>query len=282
MIQTDAAINRGNSGGPLLNVRGEVVGINTMIISNESQGNIGIGFAVPINRVRDLLPQLRAGKVVRGRLGVSISRFAMTEQDARDLGLPKVGGAIVSRLDEDGPAKAAGIKVEDVIVEFNGKPVKDDNALVEMVTHTTPGTTVPVKLYRDRKLMTINVTVGEVDLALETEQQANAAPQQPRTARPQSRDTAFGMQLQEITPEISRQLGLAPGKGGAVVVGLTPLGAAARDGIQERDVILSVNGKVTTTVDQVGAALDQVPAATRARIVVLRNGVETLVQVRKR
>jgi serine protease Do len=284
MIQTDAAINRGNSGGPLLNIRGEVIGINTMILSDQSGGNIGVGFAVPINKVRDLIPQLRQGKVVRGRLGVSVSRYAMTDSDAKDLGLPQPEGALVSSLDADGPAKVAGVKVGDVIVEFNGKAVKNSDDLVSMVTHTTPGTTVPLKIFRDKKPMTLNAKVGELDLEQENAPQtAPGTPQRVRPeVRPQTKDSDFGMRLQEITPDVARDLGIAAGKGGAVVTSLDPRGAAARDGLQQGDVILSVNGRTTTTVDQVSQALDQVEAGTRARIVVLREGSETLVQVRKR
>ena len=124
MIQTDAAINRGNSGGPLLNLRGEVIGINTMIVSDQGGGNVGVGFAVPINTVRDLLPQLREGKVVRGRIGVQVDRRPITAQDAEDLGLPSTSGAEVTQL-TDGPAKAAGVRVGDVIVEYNGRPVQE-------------------------------------------------------------------------------------------------------------------------------------------------------------
>jgi serine protease Do len=284
MIQTDAAINRGNSGGPLLNIRGEVIGINTMILSDQSGGNIGVGFAVPINKVRDLLPMLRQGKVVRGRLGVSVSRYAMTESDAKDLGLAQPAGALVSSLDAEGPAKAAGVKVGDVIVEFNGKAVKNSDDLVSMVSHTTPGTTVPLKIYRDKKAVSLNVKVGELDLEQENAQQTvREAPSRQRdTAPPAAKDTDFGMRIQEITPQIARELGITAGKGGAVIQSVDPRGAAARDGLQQGDVILSVNGRATTTVDQVSQALDQVESGTRARVVVLREGSETLVQVRKR
>src|SRR6202035_4937840 len=139
MLQTDAAINPGNSGGPLLNIRGEVIGINTAIISNDrSAGNIGIGFAVPINTVRELLPQLRAGKVVRGRIGVQVG--VVPREAFEDFGLKSRTGALVQQVVSGGASAKGGIMPGDVIVEYNGRPVPNRDALVKMVIATTPGT----------------------------------------------------------------------------------------------------------------------------------------------
>ncbi len=129
MIQTDAAINRGNSGGPLLNVRGEVVGINTAIISDQSGGNIGIGFAVPINTVKEVLPGLRGGKVIRGRIGVKVSSTVMSEADAREYGLSQPGAVIVD-VTKGGPAGSAGMKPDDIVLSFSGKPVRRSEELI--------------------------------------------------------------------------------------------------------------------------------------------------------
>src|SRR5499427_7521393 len=138
MLQTDAAINPGNSGGPLLNIRGEVIGINTAIISNgRTEGNIGIGFAVPINTVRDLLPQLREGKVIRGRIGVTVS--AVPREAYEDFGLKSRTGAVVGSVLGGGAAQKGGIEPGDVIVEFNGRPVPNRDELVKMVVATKPG-----------------------------------------------------------------------------------------------------------------------------------------------
>ncbi len=281
LIQTDAAINSGNSGGPLLNIRGEVVGINTMIVSNQNGGgNIGIGFAVPINTVRDLLPSLREGKVVRGRIAVQVSRLPMTPELAEDLGLPGVSGVLVSTVD-DGPAKDAGIKPGDVITEFNGVQVGTSGELVERVMRTRPGTTVPVEIYRDKKAMTLSVTVAELDLEAEQAAVAGDTP----SARPDRREpieTGFGMEIEDLTPGIARQLGVPTGRGGAVISRVDPRGAAGQQGLIRGDVILSVNGQATGTLDEVADALDAVPTGRTARVIVWRQGREVLVLVGKR
>ena len=142
LIQTDAAINRGNSGGPLFNVRGEVVGVNVAMLG----ANVGIGFAVPINTVRALLPQLRKGKVVRGQLGVQLHGGPLLEDEADELGLPKATGAIVMRVDDGSAADSAGVKAGDVILEIDGKPVADTRDLLARTASTAPGTRVTVKI----------------------------------------------------------------------------------------------------------------------------------------
>ena len=163
MLQTDAAINPGNSGGPLLNVRGEVVGINTAILSTGSTGgNVGIGFAVPINVVRELLPQLQSGKVTRGRIGVSVR--PLPKETAMSLGLPQRQGALVAAVDRDGPAARAGLQPGDVIVEFNGQPIRNSDELVRLVATTAPGTQATLKVVRDKRSMNLRVTVDELQL----------------------------------------------------------------------------------------------------------------------
>jgi serine protease Do len=282
MIQTDAAINRGNSGGPLLNIRGEVIGINTMILSDsQGGGNLGVGFAVPINTVRDLLPQLRTGKVVRGRIGVAVNPRPLSKEYADDLGLPSTAGAEITTVDSTGPAHDAGIHVGDVIVEFNGKPVKNSSDLVSMVTHTAPGTSVPVRVIRDKKPMSLNVKVEELDLSQEQAPRTsdargnNSAPQQPK-------DTAFGMTIQDLSSRDRTELQVPAGRGGAVVTDVTPYGPAAQAGIQEGDVILQVQGQATHTLDDVSKGLDSIVAGRTARIIVWRQGQEMLLQIRKR
>jgi serine protease Do len=280
MIQTDAAINKGNSGGPLLNIRGEVIGINTAILS-DGGGNVGIGFAVPINTVRDILPQLRQGKVVRGLIGVNVSRIPMTLEDAKELyGLPGVMGAVVHDVVPAGPAATAGIKASDVITEFNGRPVKASGDLVSMVTATAPGTTVPVKIVRGGKTQTLNVKVGELNVDAEQQQAAASAPARPGPSQP--KDTGFGMRVEPITPDISQQLHLPKGKGGAVVTDVDPSGAAALGQVLPGDVILAVNNQEVSSVDAVTQALDRVAIRRTAGLLIWRDGQEEYVQMRKR
>jgi len=287
-IQTDAAINPGNSGGPLLNLRGEVIGVNSMILTNgprgfdgqPSGGNIGVGFAIPINTVRDLLPQLEKGKVTRGRLGVRIGQVSTA--DRADLGVPESGGAMVSQVD-DGPARDAGMKVQDVIIEFNGKPVKNSNDLVSLVSRTTPGTTVPVRVIRDKKAMTLNLKVAELNL--DDEQPTQVARQEDNTSEP--KDTGFGMSVQGLTARDARALQIPEGRGGAIVTDVTAFGPASGN-VLPKDVILSVQGVAVRSVDEVQRALDAVPAGRNARIVVwrvdpnTRRGTETLAIIRKK
>ena len=159
-IQTDASVNPGNSGGPLVNLRGEVVGINTAIVSNTG-ANIGIGFALPINLVKELLPQLKkAGKITRGWLGVNTQR--LTPEIAESLGINGVHGALVSEVSKDGPAHRAGIRPADVIIEFDGHPVKDARALPLIVAREPVDRKTQVKILRDKKQLTLNVTIGEL------------------------------------------------------------------------------------------------------------------------
>jgi serine protease Do len=277
MIQTDAAINRGNSGGPLLNIRGEVVGMNTQIVS-DGGGNLGIGFAVPINTIRDVLPQLMKGKVTRGRIGVSVDPTPMTKSDVDELGLSSASGALVKEI-PDGPAKKAGIRIGDVIVEFNGKPVKGSRDLVAMVTATAPGTTVPVKVMRAKKALTINVTVDELNL--DVERDSPVQEMAPGLKPDEPTETGFGFSVEGVTANQARRLNLPSGTGGAIVSDVDPAGAAARGGIVPGDVITEINGQKVTSLDQVTKALTALGDRT-ARIVVFRDGREVLALVRKR
>jgi serine protease Do len=279
MIQTDAAINRGNSGGPLLNVRGEVVGMNTQIVSDMGGGNLGIGFAVPVNTIRDILPQLMKGKVVRGKIGVLVDTNPLTRGDAEDLGVPAGVGALISEVNE-GPARKAGIRRGDVVVEFNGKPVKNSSELVGMVTRTAPGTTVPVKIIRAKKLQTVNVTIDELDI----DSERNVPETQLQEPEPVEapKETGFGMTIEGLTAAYSRQLKLPQGTTGALVSDVEPAGAAARAGLRPGDVIVEVNDQKVGSVDQVTRALDAVAAGRTARIVVFRGGREVMLLVRKK
>ena len=158
-LQTDAPINQGNSGGALINSTGELIGINSQILST-SGGNIGIGFAIPSNMARNVMDQLiKTGKVHRGQLGVGIQ--PMTPELAQQFGLSETRGVLVNTVAENGPAAKAGIRRGDVIVAFNGKPVSDGNTLRNQIAGTLPGTEVKLTIVRDKREQEIPVTLGE-------------------------------------------------------------------------------------------------------------------------
>ena len=275
VLQTDAAINPGNSGGPLLNLRGEVIGVNTAIYSNGGAmggaGNIGIGFAIPINTIRDVLPGLRTGKITRGRIGVSVRPVSPDEVDA--LSLKDRRGAIVAQV-PPGPAATAGIEPGDVIVEFNGKPVNKSDDLPQIVAATAPGTTVPVKVIRDGKERTFNVRVDELSLDAEANRQSDATEPGGDTG------AGFGITLNNVTPEMARQFELPASARGAVVTEVDPDSPAARV-LQPGDVILQVNRRPVTNANEASTALRAVPSGRAVGMLIMRRGQEQFVTVRK-
>jgi serine protease Do len=279
VLQTDAAINPGNSGGPLLNARGEVIGINTAIYSNQNMmgggaGNIGIGFAIPINTVRDVLPGLRSGKITRGRIGVQIQ--PITPEVAEALGLKDRKGALVMTVPKGGPADSAGVKPGDVIIEFSGKPVAKSDDLVQQVVATAPGTTVPLKLLRDGKQVTLSVKVEALDLEAETNQQSSNN----NGGGPSDTASGFGITLNNITPDVARRLELPAGSRGAVVTEVDPDGPAARS-LRAGDVILQVNRQPVATASEASQVLRAVPAGRTVAMRILRAGEEQFVTIRK-
>jgi serine protease Do len=257
-IQTDASINPGNSGGPLLNLRGEVVGINTAIFSRTG-GNIGIGFAIPINLVKEVLPQLRGkGKVTRGYLGVLIQK--VTPEIAESLGMEKGYGALVANVSKEGPADKAGVKVGDVITEFDGKEVKDSGDLPIIVARTTVDKKVRMKVLRDKKEIVLGVAVGE----LKDEEVVAAAPEKGE----------LGLTVQRLTPQIAESLGLEKAEG-VVVTAVEPSSAADEAGIRRGDIILEVDRKAVRNVDEYKKAVAGVRKG-RGVLFLVRRGDSTL------
>ena len=276
VLQTDAAINPGNSGGPLLNVRGEVIGINTAIYTDiRQQGNIGIGFAIPSNTVRELLPQLRNGKITRGRIGVQVQQ--VEREDVDEFGLKERIGAVVAAVSPNGPAARAGIEPGDVIIAFNGKPVKSRDELVAMVVATKPGATVPVRVVREKQERTLNVTVEELDLETEAPARARGGREpepEPETSR------GFGITLENVTPDIQRRLQL-DNASGAVITNVEPGSPAARRLLQPGDVIIRVGNTPINNVTEAVRELNRVPSGGTAFLRVIRQGQELFVSVRK-
>jgi len=257
-IQTDASINPGNSGGPLINMRGEVIGINTAIFSRTG-GNIGIGFAIPINLVKELLPQLRGkGKVTRGYLGVLIQK--VTPDIAESLGMDKGYGALVANVSKDGPAEKAGVKVGDVIVEFDGLAIKDSGDLPIIVARTPVEKKVRMKVLRDKKEVVLNVSVGE----LKDEEIVASAPEKGE----------LGLTVQRLTPQMAESLGLERSEG-VVVTAIEPGSAAEEAGIRRGDVILEVDRRAVRTLDEYKKAL---AGARKGRgvLFLVRRGESTL------
>jgi serine protease Do len=281
MLQTDAAINPGNSGGPLLNVRGEVVGMNTAIYTDQRSANIGIGFATPMNAIRDLLPQLRNGKVVRGVIGVEVSRDHLTTDTAKAFGLPGTSGAVIIKVTPNGPSEKGGMLPGDVVVEFNGKTVKDSDSLVAMVVSTKPGTSVPLVVYRNNQRKTLNVTVDELDLdAEQTRSARRGSGNAPESAPPTT--TGFGMTLDQITPEIARRMDLPANAGGAIVSDVDRNSPAANGGVLPGDVILEVNRQKVANVSQVTRELQKVQLGQPAFMLVWREGNNIFLTMTKR
>jgi serine protease Do len=237
-IQTDASINPGNSGGPLINLRGEVIGINTAIFSRTG-GNMGIGFAIPINLAKELLPQLRGkGKVTRGYLGVLIQK--VTPEIAESLGMERGYGALVANVSKDGPADKAGVKVGDVIVEFDGKEVKDSAELPIIVARTTVDKKVSMKVLRDKKEVTLNVAVGE----LKDEEVVASVPEKGE----------LGLTVQKLTPQLAENLGLDKADG-VVVTAVEPGSAGDEAGVRRGDVIVEVDRKPVRGVEDYRKAI---------------------------
>ena len=280
VIQTDAAINPGNSGGPLLNVRGEVVGINTAIYADaRQQGNLGIGFAIPINVVRELLPQLRNGKVTRGVIGVAVQDVPLNA--LAEFGLKERRGALVGSVSNGGPADKAGIEPGDIIIEFNGKPVQRRDQLVSLVVATKPGTSVPVKIIRDKQERSLNVTINELDLENENTRAARRSTDDPDVEEA----AGFGMELSPLTSQAARSLRLPPDTEGVLVSEVEVGSAAQRAGISRGDIIVQVNRRPVTSPQEANRALAQVPSGGTAFLLVLRNGPngaqENFVTIRK-
>jgi serine protease Do len=256
-LQTDAAINRGNSGGPLFNMAGEVVGINTAIYS-PTGGSIGIGFAVPSSLAGPIVAQLREfGRTRRGWLGVNIQ--TVTDEIAESLGLSKARGALVARVTDKGPAEKAGIQSGDVVLRFDGKDVTDMRRLPRIVAETAVGKSVKVEVWRRNQSVLLDVMLGELE---ENEQQAAAPPQRarPQQAAPATVD-ALGMQLSAITPELREKFQVPASSKGVLITKVDEGSTAGERGLRIGDVIVEV---AQQEVSQPGQVLDKVQEARRA------------------
>jgi serine protease Do len=259
-IQTDAAINRGNSGGPLFNMRGEVVGINTAIYS-PTGGSIGIGFSIPSNLARGIVRQIAdSGRVRRGWLGVNIQQ--MTDEIAESLGLAGgTRGALVSRAMDGAPAAAAGIRSGDVILRFNNQDVREMRNLPRIVAETSVGTSVPVVVWRDGREETLQVTLGE--LPQDVQQAAAPAQQAPRGDRPLEL-SGLGLRVAGVTPELRERFRLRPDARGVVVTEVAPNTPAAERELRPGDIILEVQQERVATPQELQERIERLRRQGRA------------------
>ena len=242
-IQTDASINPGNSGGALINLHGSLIGINTAILSGEGGGNQGIGFAIPINLVRNVMDQLvEHGKVTRGYLGVHIQD--VTPALAKQFGLNQGGGVLISDVAPDTPAAKAGLKSGDVVTEANGQPVNAANQLQVQISQMAPGTAVRLKIWREGTSRDFTVALGEL-------------PEKAEQAEPgQSSEGALeGVEVQNLSPDVAEQLNLPAGTKGVVVTQVDPSSPAAAAGLDRGMVIQEVNHKPANNISQYKQAL---------------------------
>jgi serine protease Do len=267
-LQTDASINRGNSGGPMFNTNGEVIGINTAIFSPmASGGSVGIGFAIPSNMAKSVVAQLKDhGRARRGWLGVRIQ--GVTDDIAESIGLDKPRGALIASVSDKGPAQVAGIQAGDVVLTFDGKDVTDMRRLPKIVAETPIDKSVKVTIWRKKKEQSFDVKVGELQ---ETEQQAALQPnQQQQPAQPPgSTVKALGLSLASASPELKQKFSLADETSGVVITEVAGDSPAAEKGIRPGDVIIEVAQEEVKDPAKVAQKVDEARKAGRKSILML-------------
>jgi serine protease Do len=262
-IQTDAAINKGNSGGPLFNLKGEVVGINTAIFS-PSGGSVGIGFSVPANTAKNVIDQLlKYGETRRGWLGVKIQSVTPDIADSMNLDRPR--GALVADVTAAGPAEKAGIQSGDVVVEFNGRPVNSMRDLPKIVAETEIGKQVPVKLLRKGQEINVTAEVGRLD---DNEKLASADPAKPGQAAP-AVVTVLGMTVSSMTDELRTKYTVDADIKGAVITEVASEGAAAEKRLEPGDVITEAGEKEVQGAADISARIEEAQKANKNSILLL-------------
>jgi serine protease Do len=267
-IQTDAAINRGNSGGALIDTRGDLVGINTAILSGETGGNQGIGFAIPANLAKNIMDQiLKSGKVTRGYMGILPQE--LTPDLAKSFGVSTTHGVAVANVVNDSPAAKAGLKVGDVILAVNGTNVEDVNSFRLQIAGFAPGTTVHLKVDRSGQTMDVAVTLGTFDLEAE-----NKGANEPNVPGGGEKGALKGLSVQGLTPDLRDQLQVPAGTQGVVVTDVDPDSAASAAGLQQGDIIMQVNRKPVNSVSDFNNAV-RAGASRESTLLLVKRGQGT-------
>jgi serine protease Do len=267
-IQTDASINRGNSGGALIDTRGDLVGINTAILSGETGGNQGIGFAIPANMARNVMDQImKNGKITRGKLGIYPQE--LTPEMAKAFGIPNARGVAIAQVEPNSPAQKAGLKVGDVITAVNGSPADDVNAFRLEVAGFAPNTTINLKVERNGQTLNVPVTLGELDL--EAENKGDRESNQPGGGE---KGALKGVSVQALTPDLRQQLQTPEGTQGVVITDVDPDSAASAAGLQQGDIIVQVNRKPVASVSEFNAAVN-VGVSRESTLLLIKHGQGT-------
>jgi serine protease Do len=270
LIQTDVAINPGSSGGPLLNLQGQVIGINVAVLDAMDGSNIGIGFAIPINTVKEVLPRLRNGDIVRGRLGVKFHAGPILEDEARELGLPAAAGALVKSVEASSAAGHSGLRPGDVIVAIDGHPVGQTRDLVTRTSELRPGTCVTLDIVRNGQRFTRNVTV-------ETWPSERMLPRN-ATA---SISPAGGLTLGTLTSAATLRAGLPSGLSGALVLSVRTGSPADEGGLRADDVVRRINGNPIYSVADALRELNRLEMTRPVFLLVWRDDTELLLMMRR-
>jgi serine protease Do len=266
-IQTDASINRGNSGGPMFNMDGEVIGINTAIFS-PSGGSVGLGFAIPASLAKPVIEQLREfGHTKRGWLGVRIQ--AVTDEIAESLGLDKVRGALIAKVNEGEPAAQGGMQAGDIVLNFDGQVVNDFRKLQRVVAQAPVGKTVKVVVWRNEKEIPLEIKIGELEQYEATAAAEEKAKEKKEAPPPVASAEMLGLKLSELTPELRQQFNIAEGVHGVVITDVTATSDAADKGLKPGDVILEVSQEEVGSPKEVQAKIDSAKKDKRKSVLLL-------------